>query len=397
MGKYRGIHKRYPYWFTGENTAVLDYTASFNAAYNMTISGGPGQESADAKLKRRQTSNKRDVIKYTYAPRSDQSNKGASNIGNEISANAREYLYAYADPGGTKLKIIGDPAWIQQGSLCGGADAASLTAGPFLPDGTISFDNSQVLFEIAWQRPEDYDLSTGLANPYARPGNTPGNPIQSNLYQATKITNEFRGGKFEQTITGVLYLLTVPDPKKPDGTAVIGSAIAAAGGTSASQPQDDSVNRAQDTTTGQSNRTSAPISGSPVATASGAAVVTPQTSIAQSAMNQAGATFVTGTPLAPVFSNPNYSAAAISGTAFAVSGIAPADTILSANPPGPPTGSGVGPVNGLAGGAGAVGTTVTNIATGLAGVPGISSNAPLPLNTTLYNVSQRIQKMAKDS
>ena len=397
MGKYRGIHKRYPYWFTGENTAVLDYTASFNAAYNMTISGGPGQESADAKLKRRQTSNKRDVIKYTYAPRSDQSNKGASNLGNEISANAREYLYAFADPGGTKLKIIGDPAWIQQGSLCGGVDAASLTPGPFLPDGTISFDNSQVLFEIAWQRPEDYDLSTGLANPYARPGNTPGDPIQSNLYQATKISNEFRGGKFEQTITGVLYLLSVPDPKKPDGTAVIGSAIAAAGGTSASQPQDDSVNRAQDTVTGQSNRTSAPVSGSPVATASGAAVVTPQTSIAQSAMNQAGATFVTGTPLAPVFSNPNYSAAAISGTSFAAAGISPVDTIASASPPGPPTGSGVGPVNVLAGGAGVVGTAVTNIATGLAGVPGIGSNAPLPLNTTLYNVSQRIQKMAKDS
>ena len=134
-----------------------------------------------------------------------------------------------------------------------------------------------------------------------------------------------------------------------------------------------------------------------MATASGAAVITPQTSIAQSAMNQAGATFVTGTPMAPVFSNPNYSATAISGTSFAASVIAPADVIASATPPGPPTGSGVGPVNVLAGGARLVGTTVTNIATGLAGVPGISSNAPLPLNTTLLNVSQRIQKMAKDS
>jgi hypothetical protein len=76
-------------------------------------------------------------------------------------------LYAYQDPGGTKLKIIGDPAWIQQGSLAGGVTSADLSPQPFLPDGTINFDNSQVLFEIAWQRPEDYDLSTGLANPYA--------------------------------------------------------------------------------------------------------------------------------------------------------------------------------------------------------------------------------------
>lgn len=397
LGKFRGIHKRYPYWFTGENTAVLEYTANFNAAYNMTISGGPGKESFDAKLKKRQTSNGRDIIKYTYAPRSNQSSQGSDGPGNEASANAAEYLYAFADPGGTKLKIIGDPAWIQQGSLCGGADAASLSKQPFLPDGTISFDNSQVLFEIAWQRPEDYDLSTGLANPYARPGLTPGQPVQSNFYQATVINNEFKGGKFEQTITGVLYLLTLPDTKKPDNGSNAVAGFGKAYGEPTVQPQDDSANRSQDTATGQSNRTSAPVSGSPVATASGAAVITPQTSIAQSAMNQAGATFVTGTPMAPVFSNPNYSATAISGTSFAASVIAPADVIASATPPGPPTGSGVGPVNVLAGGARLVGTTVTNIATGLAGVPGISSNAPLPLNTTLLNVSQRIQKMAKDS
>ena len=397
LGKFRGIHKRYPYWFTGENTAVLEYTANFNAAYNMTISGGPGKESADAKLKKRQTSNGRDIVKYTYAPRSNQSSQGSDGPGNEASANAAEYLYAFADPGGTKLKIIGDPAWIQQGSLCGGADAVSLSKQPFLPDGTISFDNSQVLFEIAWQRPEDYDLSTGLANPYARPGLTPGQPVQSNFYQATVINNEFKGGKFEQTITGVLYLLTLPETKKPNSSSNAVAGFGKAYGEPTEQPQDDSANRSQDTATGQSNRTSAPVSGSPVATASGAAVVTPQTSIAQSAMNQAGATFLTGTPVAPVFSNPNYSATAISGTSFAASGIAPADAIASATPPGPPTGSGVGPVNVLAGGAGLVGATGTNIATGLAGVPGISSNAPLPLNTTLYNVSQRIQKMAKDS
>ena len=400
-GKFRGIHKRYPYWFTGENTAVLDYTASFNAAYNMTISGGPGQESADAKLKKRVTSNGRDVVKYTYAPRSDQSSKGADGLSNEIGANAAEYLYAFADPGGTKLKIIGDPAWIQQGSLAGGVDAGSLSVQPFLPDGTINFDNSQVLFEIAWQRPEDYDLSTGLANPYARPGNTPGQPVQSNFYQATKVNNEFRGGKFEQTITGVLYFLTLPDVKKAaaagpsTNAASLRSNINAAGsetgttlGADTSAPSDDSVNRAEDAKFArQGNRMSSTISGSAVLAGDGAAKVTAQMATAQSAINQASALFVTGTPVAPVFSNPNYSMSAITGSTFAASGITPADTIAPARYPQAPTGSGVGPVI----------VSGTNSVNALAGIPIITSSAPLPLNTTLYNVSQRIQNMAKDS
>jgi hypothetical protein len=341
---------------------VLDYTASFNAAYNMTISGGPGQESADAKLRKRQTSNGRDIVKYTYAPRSDQSNKGADGVGNEIGANAAEYLYAYADPGGTKLKIIGDPAWIQQGSLAGGVTGADLSPKAFLADGTINFDNSQVLFEIAWQRPEDYDLSTGLANPYARAGLTPGQPVQSNFYQATKIINEFRGGKFEQTIIGVLYLQALPDAKKPDGSAAATAAKNADGSASTAQTQDDSSNRAEDAKFArQGNRSSA--------TASGSAVVTPQIPAAQSAMNQLSASFDTGTLTAPAFSSPNFLQSAISGTTFTFPQSASA--IAPTGYPRAPTGSGVSPVS--------------------------FTNAPLPLNTTLENVRQRIQNIVKDN
>ena len=362
VGKFRGIHKRYPYWFTGENTAVLEYTANFNAAYNMTISGGPGQESADAKIKKRLTSNGKDIVKYTYAPRSDQSNKGADGVGNEIGANAAEYLYAYQDPGGTKLKIIGDPAWIQQGSLAGGVTSADLSPKPFLPDGTINFDNSQVLFEIAWQRPEDYDLSTGLANPYARAGLTPGEPVQSNFYQATKINNEFRGGKFEQTITGVLYLQTLPSTKKPDGTAAATAAKNADGSASTAQSEDDSSNRAEDAKFArQGNRSSAPAAGS-------TAFRPPSTPMIQSAMNQLSSSFNTGTLTAPAFSSPNLLQSVVSGSTFTF----PQSTgaISPAGYPRAPTGSGVNPIT--------------------------FGNAPLPLNTTVENVRQRIQNIAKD-
>jgi len=382
-GTFRGVHKRYPYWFTGENTAVLDFTANFNAAYTMTISGGPDTLSGDQQLRNKVSSNTKDIIKYTYSPASQESSKGAPSKQNEPGANAGEYLYAIDQPGGTTMKIIGDPAWIQQGSLMGGVTAADLEISAFLPDGTINFDSSQVLFEIVWQRPEDYNLSTGLADPYSRPGNQPHTPQQTNVYVANKVVTELRGGKFEQTLTGILYTIPIPETKKAGGTR---------SSTTSEVVEDDSVNRAEDAKFArQGNRASV--------TASGSAVVTPQMPTARSAMNQASAVFAgTGTPTAPIFSNPNYSAAAISGTPFNI--ITPADTIAPASYPQAPTGPGVGPVNVLAGGAGLVGATAANGINGTvgsAGVPSIRSNAPLPLNTTLYNISQKIQNMAKDN
>lgn len=375
LGKFRGVHKRYPYWFTGLNTAILDFSANFNAAYNMTISGGPDVESADAQIRRKLSSNTRDLIKYSVASRSTESSKGADNKGNEIGANASEYLYAMDQPGGTVMKIIGDPAWIQQGSLCGGITAQDLSVSAFLPDGTINFDNMQVLFEVVWQRPEDYDLSTGLADPYARQNRqngTPGEPIQTNVYQATKVVNEFRGGKFEQQITGILYMIPIPESKKADLRDQEAGNSQGTISTTA-QPEDDSANRAENSNfASQNNRGSVPVSGSAVVTGDGTAVVTPQIPAVQSAMNQASAGFAgTGTPMAPIFSNPNYSLAAISGTAFTAAGVTPADTIALAGYPKAPTGAGVNPIT--------------------------FTDAPLPLNTTLQNVRQRIQQIAKDS
>ena len=367
LGKFRGVHKRYPYWFTGLNTAILDFSANFNAAYNMTISGGPDVESADAQIRKKLTSNTRDLVKYTVASRSTESSKGADGKGNEAGANAAEYLYAMDQPGGSQMKIIGDPAWIQQGSLCGGVSAQDLSVSAFLPDGTINFDNMQVLFEVVWQRPEDYDLSTGLADPYARQNRqngTPGEPIQTNVYQAIKVVNEFRGGKFEQIITGLLYTVPIPETKKADlRDAEAGNSRGTRNATA--EPEDDSVNRAEDARFArQGNRGSVPVSGS--------AVINSQIPIAQSAMNQASAGFAgTGTPMAPVFSNTNYAAAALGGTRFTATGIVPADTIAPATYPQAPTGAGVNPVT--------------------------FTDAPLPLNTTLQNIRQRIQQIAKDS
>jgi len=60
------------------------------------------------------------------------------------------------------------------------------------------------MFAIEWQKPQDYDLKTGLADPYGK-ANKARKPINSYVYQAIKCVSEFRQGRFEQTIDGSLY------------------------------------------------------------------------------------------------------------------------------------------------------------------------------------------------
>ena len=215
VAAYPGLHKEYKYWFTGQNTSVLDYSASYDALYNITVSGTKPGDSAQDERRRLLTSSARDMPKYAYSPRSTQGVGYGDGKSNETSANAAEYLYSPDTLHSSRLRIIGDPAWIQQGSLFKPVDPDTFRAEArlgFLADGTISFDSAQVLYEIAWQRPEDYDIQTGLADPYAKTSKKYGErePLQSNIYHAVKVISEFRSGRFEQTIEGSLYLYSKP-------------------------------------------------------------------------------------------------------------------------------------------------------------------------------------------
>ena len=210
---FRGLHKSYPYWFTGINTSVLDYTATFNKLYNLTVTASTADFDALANIRKKYTSNMRDMVFFQYQASSTESRQNAQGKTNELAANAAEYLYNPSDNGNAKIRILGDPAWIAQGSFTAGISAETFSYSPFLPDGTINFDSNDVLFEILWQRPEDYDLGTGLADPYQRTSKLYGDrqPRQSVVYRAVTIESEFRQGRFEQTVNGTLYLFPLPD------------------------------------------------------------------------------------------------------------------------------------------------------------------------------------------
>jgi hypothetical protein len=210
--RFRGTQKKYNYWFTGENTQVLDFTQDYNYLYYI-VSNGP-------RPIRTTTSDFREVEKAYFQPQSNQTSKGQDDEQvNEPSANAADYLDSPGDQSRIKLKILGDPSWIFQSEVVTGIqNLRTFNYGPFLPDGTINQEGQEILFEMAFNQPVDYDLGTGIADPtrknYNRSATAAGDARQSFIYKAIECNSTFTQGKFEQELNGVLMIYPLPQAKK---------------------------------------------------------------------------------------------------------------------------------------------------------------------------------------
>lgn len=260
-GRYRGAHKIYNYWFTGQNNSVLEFNQDFNNLYRVVLSG------INVDYLSQSTSDPRNVTKYTFAAASGQSNQGAAKNANEPVANAADYLYSPSDQSKVRLKIVGDPAWLQQGEVCSLIAADTFNFAPFNPDGTINYDSQEVVFIIAWNRPVDYNFSKGIAEVNANNvsgTNTVGQaaaslPQESYAYTAIQVRHTFNKGRFEQEIEGRLLIENYSDlqgaqPPAP-GIAAQAPNTAAVPNTTNTQPAQASTadNPAKDNTVRQAN------------------------------------------------------------------------------------------------------------------------------------------------
>ena len=192
--RYRGVHKAYQYWFTGANTQVLSYEQSYNNAYRLFLSGvGVAQQ---------QTVNTdfRDQNRYIYMATSPDQSQGAKNYANEPGNNAASFLYDPTSLGAVKMRIVGDPAWLQQGEAGVGINTKTFDFNPFNSDGSINYDSQAVMFSMAFNTPDDYDFNTGLVNVNAN--NRNGQPQEYYTFQAVKCKSTFSKGRFEQELEG---------------------------------------------------------------------------------------------------------------------------------------------------------------------------------------------------
>lgn len=208
-GKFRGVHKSYNYWFTGQNTQVLNYSQSINSLYAVVMSG---KQAFNA-----QKVTGRDQVARTYMAASGQSSQGADKAANEPGANLADYLYSFADLATINIKIVGDPAWLQQGEAAG-VVTKNINLNPFNNDGTINFDASQIAFDVTWNTPVDYNMQTGLMEV-----NGPATKNEHATYQATECKSTFNRGRFEQDLVGSLIPQQVTQNSMSNAAAATGS------------------------------------------------------------------------------------------------------------------------------------------------------------------------------
>ena len=194
--KYRGVHKSYRYWFTGQNTQILSYEQKYDNAYRIALTG------TGANLQKKLKTDWRDQNRKIYVATSENHAQGAKDYANEPGDNAASFLYDPKSLSTVKMRIVGDPAWLQQGECGLGVSARTFNFAPFTPDGTINFDASAIMFDVSFNQPVDYDFNTGIMNTNAM--NRQGLPQEHYTFTAIECKSTFSKGKFEQELTGKL-------------------------------------------------------------------------------------------------------------------------------------------------------------------------------------------------
>jgi len=215
---FTGVQKEYNYWFTGKNTSVLNYEETLNNLYYITLSGVNFNKAAFVDTSGVAAD---DQIQKSHQTRSTESSQGADGKTNEPIANAAEQILNPADFKESTMTIVGDPAWLQQGeAFVGRPIGSSDYFSAFLADGTINFDAGQVLYRIAFNSADDYNLNTGLqtvtgqavsssgsgTDATALTGRAGGPAAINRTFIAKEVYSTFSKGKFTQELKGSILL-----------------------------------------------------------------------------------------------------------------------------------------------------------------------------------------------
>jgi len=207
--KYKGVHKAYEYWFTGGNSQILSYEQKYDNAFHLMLSG-VGQDQ-----QKNTTTDFRDQNRYVFMATSRDQAVGAKNYANEPANNGASFLYDPTSLSTVRMRIVGDPAWMQQGEAGLGVNAKTFDFSPFGADGSINYDARAVMFSVAFNTPSDYDFNTGIVNVNAN--NRNGKPQEYYTYQAVTVKNFFSKGRFEQELTGKLIIEKKITPVASEG------------------------------------------------------------------------------------------------------------------------------------------------------------------------------------
>lgn len=199
--KYYGPHKRYEYWFTGQNSEVLEYSANFdNTYFNVALNTNP-------------TENPRSTPEENAATEAGQvsvtpglaAGDSTGKQGTGMQAQ-NTYITSLYDPGSfasAKLKILGDPDFLVVESS---ATINNVYSKFYGENGyTVSANGGQVFVEIDFKEAVDYKNSTGTMSIndsilfWQYPPEI-AKEIKGVSYMVIQVTSNFASGRFVQDL-----------------------------------------------------------------------------------------------------------------------------------------------------------------------------------------------------
>lgn len=199
--KYYGPHKRYSYWFTGENSEIITYEQQFNNLYY--------QEAADIA----QGNNVIKSGKFSNAPiatnarPAEDSTASTPNKSGAAADTVSSSLYSPADTARAKITILGDPDFIDQscGSVGQSSPPTTTTVGR---DYTWNANGGQVFIEIDFNASTDYNNQGLLSvNDQVKLWKYPPElqkVVKGVIYQVIQVDSTFNRGKFTQNLDLVI-------------------------------------------------------------------------------------------------------------------------------------------------------------------------------------------------
>ena len=184
QAKFRGTHKKYSYWFTGENTEVIDFEQELNASFYVAM-----DNKADNTLTDQQTADSDEKSNSFDATDS-------TSVYNEPADRAAGIIYSPVDFARSIMTIFGDPDFIQQNELF---FRPGEVFDAFMSDGSVNTESNEVLYEIFFRTQNDYDDNTGEAILQ-----TPELTAKGLIYRLIRATTRFTKGQMTQELEGLI-------------------------------------------------------------------------------------------------------------------------------------------------------------------------------------------------
>jgi hypothetical protein len=191
--EYYGPHKRYDYWYTGQNTEILAYEQVINTNYFLaTLSEDRLKEVDDSKVRT-----------FSVSPDTEPEGDKSNSRGTVASASVNAFKTSLYDPASfaeAKFQILGDPDLLFNSSV-------STSVGTLDESGKIDATSRQIFIEVDFKEARDYNVSKETISDLTKDGTgitgQPGTMALNNSIEFWKYDSE----KAREKIKGVSYLL----------------------------------------------------------------------------------------------------------------------------------------------------------------------------------------------